>query len=57
MMFDGTGNMIVDKIIEKYKKNITKIGLIWCNAKQQTLYIQCLQTYTILSLNRVRMAM
>ena len=28
MMFDGTGNMIVDKILEKYKKNITKIGLI-----------------------------
>jgi len=28
MMFDGTGNMIVDKILEKYKKNITKIGII-----------------------------
>jgi hypothetical protein len=28
MMFDGTGNMIVDKILQKYKKNITKIGLI-----------------------------
>jgi hypothetical protein len=57
MMFDGTGNMIVDKILEKYKKNITKIGLIWCNAKQQILSTQCLQTYIILSLNRVHMAM
>lgn len=27
-IFDGTGNMIVDKIIEKYKKNITKIGIL-----------------------------
>jgi hypothetical protein len=42
MMFDGTGNMIVDKILQKYKKNITKIGLIWCNAKQQTLSIHYL---------------
>lgn len=28
MIFEGTGNMIVDKILEKYKKNITKIGII-----------------------------
>ena len=28
MIFDGTGNMIVDKILEKYKKSITKIGMI-----------------------------
>lgn len=27
-VFDGTGNMIVDKILEKYEKNITKIGII-----------------------------
>jgi hypothetical protein len=26
--FDGTGNMIVDKILQKYQKNITKIGII-----------------------------
>lgn len=28
MSFNGTGNMIVDKILEKYKKSITKIGII-----------------------------
>jgi hypothetical protein len=28
MSFDGTGNMIVDKILQKYQKNITKIGII-----------------------------
>jgi hypothetical protein len=28
MLFDGTGNMIVDKILQKYQKNITKIGII-----------------------------
>ena len=28
MSFNGTGNMIVDKIIEKYKKSITKIGIM-----------------------------
>lgn len=28
MIFEGTGNMIVDKILEKYKKKITKIGII-----------------------------
>jgi hypothetical protein len=27
-MFDGTGNMIVDKILDKYKRQITKIGII-----------------------------
>lgn len=27
-ILDGTGNMIVDKILSKYSKNITKIGLI-----------------------------
>jgi len=27
-LFDGTGNMIVDKILDKYKKSITKIGII-----------------------------
>ena len=27
-LFDGTGNMIVDKILQKYQKNITKIGII-----------------------------
>jgi len=27
-LFDGTGNMIVDKILDKYKKNITKIGIL-----------------------------
>lgn len=27
-VLDGTGNMIVDKILDKYKKNITKIGII-----------------------------
>lgn len=27
-MFDGTGNMIVDKILDKYTKSITKIGMI-----------------------------
>jgi hypothetical protein len=27
-LFNGTGNMIVDKILEKYQKNITKIGII-----------------------------
>ena len=27
-LFQGTGNMIVDKILEKYKKSITKIGII-----------------------------
>lgn len=27
-MFDGTGNMIVDKILDKYAKSITKIGII-----------------------------
>jgi hypothetical protein len=28
MLFDGTGNMLVDKILEKYKKTITKIGIV-----------------------------
>ena len=28
MSFDGTGNMIVDKILQKYQKSITKIGII-----------------------------
>jgi hypothetical protein len=27
-LFDGTGNMIVDKILDKYKKSITKIGIL-----------------------------
>lgn len=27
-LFNGTGNMIVDKILDKYKKNITKIGIL-----------------------------
>lgn len=27
-IFEGTGNMIVDKILQKYQKNITKIGII-----------------------------
>jgi hypothetical protein len=27
-MFDGTGNFLVDKILEKYAKNITKPGII-----------------------------
>ena len=27
-LFDGTGNMIVDKILDKYTKSITKIGII-----------------------------
>lgn len=27
-IFDGTGNMIVDKILDKYKKSITKIGIL-----------------------------
>jgi hypothetical protein len=27
-MFGGTGNMIVDKILDKYHKNITKIGIV-----------------------------
>lgn len=27
-LLDGTGNMIVDKILSKYEKNITKIGMI-----------------------------
>lgn len=27
-ILDGTGNMIVDKILQKYQKNITKIGII-----------------------------
>jgi len=27
-LFNGTGNMIVDKILDKYKKSITKIGIL-----------------------------
>lgn len=27
-LFEGTGNSIVDKIIEKYKKSITKVGVL-----------------------------
>jgi len=27
-VLDGTGNMLVDKILDKYKKNITRIGIL-----------------------------
>jgi hypothetical protein len=27
-VLDGTGNMLVDKILDKYKKSITRIGIL-----------------------------
>jgi hypothetical protein len=28
-LFSGTGNIIVDQILSKYPKSITRLGILW----------------------------
>lgn len=45
--FEGTGNILVDKILDKYITSIKKPGVLWWIAILQIFYFQWGQTYTI----------